>query len=83
MPIRPAVRINLAILIQGGTGEGRGDRLTNIDGVIGSNFHDGLLGDAFVNVMYGNAGNDLIETLEGEDFLFGGAGGDQLNAGGR
>ncbi len=72
------------------TGDGAGDGFSGIEGLIGTNFFDFLVGDAGDNTIYaggtwdyvaGNAGNDLIFGEEGNDTLDGGAGNDTLLGG--
>ncbi|MGO1074610.1 hypothetical protein [Inquilinus sp. CA228] len=60
-------------------GDGTGDTLTGIEGVIGSDFNDGLAGDAEDNLLRGGAGNDTLGGRAGDDVLHGGAGADVLS----
>ncbi len=72
-------------------GDAQGDVLQGVDGVYGSAFNDtiigfnqqGLTGDVYTNVLYGNAGNDYIDALGGDDIAYGGADNDTVlgNAG--
>jgi Ca2+-binding RTX toxin-like protein len=58
------------------------DTLTGVEGAIGSNQADSLIGDALNNYFKGNGGNDYLDTLAGGDnVMLGGTGDDQLNAG--
>mgnify|MGYP001806761646 CR=1 FL=1 len=50
----------------GGAGA-RGDRLTSIEGLIGSGFTDRLTGNAGANVLEGGAGNDRLTGGGGRD----------------
>jgi serralysin len=52
-----------------------------IEGAIGGNGADSLLGNASDNVLVGNAGNDTLDGGAGHDSLDGGAGNDVLFAG--
>lgn len=66
--------------------DGTGDELTNIEGVLGTTFNDVLvasdaLGAGVDNVLFGNAGNDLIKGGAGNDILLGGAGDDVIYGG--
>ncbi len=63
----------------GGTAEG--DSYSGVDGVIGSDYNDTIVGfdtqgtspsDTFTNVFYGNDGNDLLDGRGGDDELHGG-----------
>ncbi|PRY89470.1 M10 family metallopeptidase C-terminal domain-containing protein [Donghicola tyrosinivorans] len=62
-----------------GTGQGgqaEGDRLINIERVLGSEGNDILIGDDADNVLAGNVGRDTVMGAGGNDTLFGGAGAD-------
>lgn len=59
-------------------GEAAGDQLINIEGVVGTNFNDVLLGDGLNNVFIGADGADVIYGRGGSDYLVGGAGADQF-----
>lgn len=67
----------------GGTGDHKGDKYRNIEGVIGSDFNDSITGDAYANELRGGAGNDSISGGDGDDVIIGGLGTDTLrgNAG--
>ena len=58
-----------------------GDRLTDINNVIGSDYSDELIGNSGDNILRGGAGNDIIYGVEGNDRLDGGAGDDYLSGG--
>lgn len=67
------VTVNLNLTsAQVSTGDASGDRLNGIEGVVGSDFNDTLIGNAGDNFLGGGAGDDL---------LIGGAGADQLDGG--
>ena len=83
-----AVNVNLAA----GTGLGgdaQGDRLSGVDGIIGSAFNDTLVGfdfsatgpDEFTNIFLGGAGNDFLDGAGGNDQLYGGADNDTIIGG--
>ena len=67
-----AVSVNLATNVDTG-GDAQGDKLSSIQGLIGSAFNDTLAGDANANTLSGG---------DGADTLIGGAGGDSLDGGG-
>jgi Ca2+-binding RTX toxin-like protein len=82
------VKVNLTTGRASGYGR---DRLVGIEDVYGSR-HDDVIrgGDSFIEVLWGDAGNDVVKGgpaasivhgNEGEDQLFGGAGGDLLLGG--
>lgn len=85
--------------LTGLNGSADGDNGFGVDGIIGSGFDDTLVGfdgfsfdpnDAYTNIIYGGAGNDVISGQDGPDSLYGGAdndtiygdGGDDFLAGG-
>ena len=57
-------------------GDAAGDTLTNIEGVIGSNFADHLVGTDGVSDLQGGMGDDVLFGAGGADTLDGGAGSD-------
>jgi Ca2+-binding RTX toxin-like protein len=72
------------------TGEATGDLLINIEGVIGSEFadtliggtaHDGLRGASGADSLFGGDGGDTLWGDAGDDTLIGGAGSDLLFGG--
>lgn len=84
------VNVNLTTNVGSG-GDAAGDTYQGLDGIIGSAFDDTLTGfdgfstnpaDPFTNVIYGNAGNDLIDGRDGDDSLYGGADNDTVIGGG-
>ncbi len=58
-----------------------GDYITNIENVTGSHFNDVIFGDAGWNVIKGLIGNDELYGRDGDDVLDGGFGGDRLDGG--
>ncbi|MHB2169189.1 DUF5801 repeats-in-toxin domain-containing protein [Alsobacter sp. R-9] len=69
----------------GGAGMSAGDRLTDIEGVIGGSGGDTLTGNSGssgkANYFDGRGGNDSISGLDGHDTLLGGGGNDTLLGG--
>ncbi|XWN31311.1 MAG: calcium-binding protein [Devosia sp.] len=74
------VKVNLAFG-KGSGGDAAGDRLVDIENVVGSNYKDYLTGDNGANVLNGNDGNDVLSGGNGDDELIGGAGADTLHGG--
>jgi Ca2+-binding RTX toxin-like protein len=72
-----AVTINLLTNVNSG-GSAAGDRLTNIENIIGSSFNDTITGSASNNSINGGAGNDIIVGGLGADVINGGAGNDNI-----
>ncbi|MGL4320042.1 MAG: calcium-binding protein, partial [Paracoccaceae bacterium] len=62
-------------------GAAAGDRLTEIEGLVGSVFDDVLMGANTADFLVGGTGDDRIQGLWGDDRLFGGIGIDKLNGG--
>ena len=71
-------------------GTAQGDRLFQVENIIGSNYADRLHGNSGKNVLTGgggddtlsgNGGDDILWGDSGDDFLFGGSGADILNGG--
>jgi hypothetical protein len=62
-------------------GDATGDRLSNIQNIIGSANDDNLTGDANANELRGMMGNDHIIGGAGNDMLDGGFGDDSLEGG--
>ena len=60
-------------------GDAAGDKLFNIENLIGSAFQDILTGDSNANKIEGGAGHDVIDGGGGADILDGGAGQDTIS----
>jgi Ca2+-binding RTX toxin-like protein len=69
------VAVNLG-LGSGSAGDAAGDKYTNFENIIGSNFADTLVGSAVSNTINGAAGNDVIDGAGGIDEMNGGTGAD-------
>jgi len=69
------VYVNLSSNLGDG-GDAEGDRITGVEGVIGSKFNDYLVGDKHGNTLKARRGNDFLDGGAGNDTLFVG-GGDQ------
>ena len=67
------------------TGHGE-DRILSLEGLVGSNFDDLLIGDDLSNMIQGGGGNDVVRALgsdgDGGSDILGGADGDDLLDGG-
>lgn len=63
------------------TGIAAGDRLTLIEGILGSSGNDALAGDGAGNLLSGGSGGDRLSGRAGADRLYGGSGNDHLNGG--
>lgn len=66
---------------EGHLGDAQGDRLLNIENVMGSRYNDAINGDDGNNKLDGGDGNDVISGRLGDDLLIGGQGNDRLNGG--
>jgi Ca2+-binding RTX toxin-like protein len=62
-------------------GDAEGDRITGIEGLIGSDFDDSLTGNDDDNTLNGKDGNDTLAGQGGDDQLVGHAGADILTGG--
>lgn len=73
----------VVVALDGSKGRGgyaEGDRLRDIEEVIGSAFHDRLSGDKDDDVLDGGGGRDTLSGGEGADRLYGDAGNDKIFA---
>ncbi|MFQ5426054.1 MAG: calcium-binding protein, partial [Gaiellales bacterium] len=61
-------------LPDGGVEDGAGDTLSSIEGAIGGDADDTLLGSSAPNTLSGGPGNDLLNGRLGADYLVGGTG---------
>lgn len=57
----------------------KGDRMSSIEGIIGTDFNDVIVGGGFGTSIFGGNGNDTLTGRNG-DYLFGGEGMDTLTA---
>ena len=64
-----------------GWGAAAGDVLRNLEGFVGSDFPDSLVGDGGANRLEGRGGADRLFGLGGDDALVGGDGADTLDGG--
>jgi Ca2+-binding RTX toxin-like protein len=71
------VIVDLSKTTQAG-GDASSDRLSSIEGVIGSAFNDVLKGSTSHNTLRGQAGNDSLSGGAGDDRLYGDAGRDTI-----
>ena len=74
------VRVSL-ITGRGEDGHAEGDRLSNVEHLVGSEHDDRLFGDGAANRLFGGGGDDKIVAGLGDDRVEGGAGADTLDAG--
>jgi trimeric autotransporter adhesin len=72
---RSGVTVNLATG-QGSGGDAQGDRLINVENLVGSAFDDTLTGNSLANRLEGGEGNDVLDGGLGADVLRGGLGDD-------
>ena len=77
------VTVNLTLVgtPQASTGDAGGDKLSNFENVIGSNFADTITGDANADISDWPRRNDTLNGGDGDDILIGGAGADTLIGG--
>ncbi|MGD9784565.1 MAG: calcium-binding protein [Hyphomicrobiaceae bacterium] len=68
------VGLSDAVVVRGGDGEG--DILVGISGLLGSDFSDEMTGNSAANTIAGGAGDDMLAGLAGADVLNGGSGAD-------
>ncbi|MEQ1717884.1 MAG: calcium-binding protein [Hyphomicrobium sp.] len=64
------VTANLNLATQVSRGDASGDKLTNIENLLGSNFYDTLIGNAIANALNGGLGADRLAGLGGSDSYF-------------
>ncbi|WP_157505609.1 beta strand repeat-containing protein [Geminicoccus roseus] len=76
-----AVIVDLRLNTTQETGGAGRNKLTSIEGLIGSVYHDVLYGDGKSNSLQGDAGDDVLSGGAGRDVLDGGAGSDTLDGG--
>ncbi len=62
-------------------GDAQGDKISNVENIIGSAGHDNLNGNQLDNVIDGGIGDDQIHSNGGNDVLMGGVGDDHLISG--
>lgn len=62
-------------------GDARGDKLSSIENLTGSQHRDKLVGDENSNILDGLGGVDILIGLGGADTLFGGSGADRVYGG--
>ena len=67
--------------ITGSSGDAEGDRLKNIEHLVGTVYGDRLTGDSSNNFLISGPGDDWLAGGPGADFLVGGAGADVLDGG--
>ena len=78
------VRVQLDATAQTSTGNedghAEGDRITNIENIIGSNYDDRIIArGSDTNLLFGGRGNDRIIAGGGDDLVMGGPGADTLD----
>ena len=64
---------------RGEDGDAEGDRLSNVEHLVGSGHDDRLFGDSGANRLTGGAGDDRIVANAGDDTVEGGAGADTMD----
>ncbi len=75
------IALNGATVATGIGGHADGDKVSNFENVIGSDFGDEISGDTFANFIDGGKDNDKLSGGGGTDTLLGGEGDDSLNGG--
>jgi Ca2+-binding RTX toxin-like protein len=79
-----SVSAGVSVVLSEGRGTGgdaQGDVLSGIENLIGTQYNDGLTGNASANVLEGNQGDDLLSGNGGNDTLIGGSGADRMQGG--
>ena len=71
------VTVNLLTNVHTG-GDAQGDKLYNINGVVGSDSVDKITGNNVDNLIVGNGGDDLLYGRNGGDTIYGGEDNDKL-----
>jgi Ca2+-binding RTX toxin-like protein len=66
---------------RGSGGDADGDRLSEIEAVLGSDFTDTITGSRTADTLDGGAGDDVLLGARGADTMIGGAGDDVLTGG--
>ena len=79
-----SARVRVSFVMGGSASEGdaKGDVLTSIENLIGSDHNDFLWGGAGDNQIFGGAGDDNIRGFEGDDALYGEDGNDLITGSG-
>ncbi|MEO9527910.1 M10 family metallopeptidase [Roseibium sp.] len=73
-----AIQINLIDSAAESGGDAEGDRLSSIEGILGSRYSDSIIGDASDNFIRGGSGDDKMNGHYGDDILKGDAGADRI-----
>ncbi|MCV0396063.1 MAG: M10 family metallopeptidase C-terminal domain-containing protein [Rhizobiaceae bacterium] len=77
-----AETVGITISLSGaGTGSAAGDTYSSVEGLVGGQGNDLVVGDFRDNYLYGSGGNDTIRGDAGDDHLYGGVGSDRLYGG--
>ena len=80
LPSQEAVNVDLQTN-QASGGDAQGDTIEGVEGIIGTNFNDTLIGDDQQNIFFGYDGVDTLQGNLGDDILDGGQGADILDGG--
>ena len=73
------VRVTVNAVTGNEGGDAEGDRLFNVENLIGSSHNDRLFGDGNANTLSGGAGDDKIVAGLGDDTVEGGGGSDTMD----
>ena len=73
------VRVTLIPGTRGEGGHAEGDRLSNVEHLVGSEHDDRLFGDGNANRLFGGGGDDIIVASAGDDRVEGGPGADTMD----